>query len=77
MVYPSKENIDHSYIKDLETPCGIEDYDSIFDRAVENITQYIGHLGNAVYSDGNVDMFLNWNLDTGRCEDQTLTAWSK
>nr|WP_241810091.1 zinc dependent phospholipase C family protein [Vibrio genomosp. F10] len=76
LVYPSLEEIDESYIKALKTPCGIEDYDSIFERAVENVKQYLCYLSNAVFDDGSVDMFLNWNLDTGRCEKEMLTAWS-
>lgn len=77
LVYPSLEEIDQSYIKGLNTPFGIKDYDVIFERAVENVKEYICYVGNAVFDDGSVDMFLNWNLDTGRCENEMLTAWSK
>lgn len=76
LVYPSLDDVDQSYIKNLETPCGIENYDSIFERATGNIQQYWCHLANAVFAEGRVDMFLDWNLDTGRCESGTLTAWS-
>lgn len=76
LAYPSLDDVDQSYIENLNTPCGIESYDSIFDRAVGNIQKYWCHLANAVFAEGNVDMFLNWNLDTGRCETETLTAWS-
>jgi hypothetical protein len=77
LLYPSLDDIDHAYIENLQTPCGIEHYDAIFERAVANIKQYLCHLANAVFADGSVDMYLDWNLDTGRCESGFLTAWSK
>ncbi|MFT6907707.1 MAG: hypothetical protein ACJAS1_004391 [Oleiphilaceae bacterium] len=76
LAYPSPDDVDHSFIENLATPCGREHYDSIFARAIENIQQYWCHLANAIFADGSVDMFLNWNLDTGRCEKQYLTVWS-
>jgi len=76
LVYPSKDAIDPSYIKGLKTPVGIADYDAIFERAVENVREYTCCLANAVFDGGRVDMFLNWNLDTGLCEDGNLTAWN-
>lgn len=76
LTYPSLSDLDMSYIENLETPCGIEHYDSIFQRAVENIQKYWCVLSKAVFEDGSMDMILDWNLDSGRCENNELTAWS-
>ncbi|MFM4749836.1 zinc dependent phospholipase C family protein [Aeromonas veronii] len=75
LTYPDVKHIDVSYIDSLKTPCGIEHYDSIFERAVSNIQKYWCYLAKAIYEHGETDMFLNWNLDTGHCESHILTAW--
>lgn len=76
LTYPTVDEVHSSYIKQLQTPIGNLDYDDIFQRAVTNILTYWQHLGQAIFHNGNTSMFLNWNLDTGRCENEQLTMWS-
>jgi hypothetical protein len=76
--YPSIVDIDDSYISNLKTPCrDTEHYEAVFHRAVFNIQQYWCYLAQAIFSDGDTDNFLNWNLDTGLCENGNLTAWGQ
>ncbi|HAS23842.1 zinc dependent phospholipase C family protein [Idiomarina loihiensis] len=73
--YPTPEELDTTYIEDLDTPNGKMHYDDVFDLAVTNIQQYAGYLGQYVFADGSLDKFKNWNLDNGKDENQELTAW--
>ncbi|RUO66250.1 Zinc dependent phospholipase C [Pseudidiomarina planktonica] len=75
IAYPTPEELEMTYIEDLDTPKGKMHYDDIFDLAVSNIQQYVGYLGRYVFSDGSLDEFKNWNLDNGKDEHQELTAW--
>lgn len=74
-LYPSVDDIDTQFIDNLKTPNDLQNYDAIFDKAVLNILKYWCIVSNAVFTDGGVDDFLNWNLDTGLCENGNLTAW--
>ncbi|UXH99954.1 zinc dependent phospholipase C family protein [Photobacterium sp. TY1-4] len=73
LVYP--EQVDDSYIRELKTPLGVQHYDQVFDRAVQQIVRYWDITARAVFEAGETDAFRNWNLDTGRCENGQLTAW--
>lgn len=75
LVYP--EHVDDSYIRGLDTPLGEQDYDQVFDRAVTQIIHYWNVTARAVFETGEASAFLNWNLDTGRCEKGQLTAWEE
>jgi hypothetical protein len=75
LTYPTITNIDRQFIYNLVTPNGVQHYDQVFDRAISNIRYYQQALVNAVYANGTVDMFLNWNLDTGENPTGQLTAW--
>jgi hypothetical protein len=77
LCYPNAAEINDRFINHLPTPCGFEEYDAIFHRAVFNIQQYWCYLAEAVYAAGDTDHFLNWNLDTGQCETGQLTAWGE
>lgn len=76
VVYPNDDEVNTEYIENLETPKGVEHYDQVFDRAVSNIQKYWCVVANAVFEDGDVGEILNWNLDTGKCPEGKLTAWS-
>lgn len=76
ILYPSIDDLDMSYIQNLKTPNGSMDYDDIFDLAIKNVQKYWCYLAKAVFEDGDDNMFLSWNLDTGLSENKTLTAWS-
>jgi hypothetical protein len=75
IVYPAPDDIDMSYIKNLDTPLGTRNYDEVFDLAIENVQKYWCILAKAIYEEGDDSMFLSWNLDTGFCENNALTAW--
>lgn len=79
LTYPTIEDIDNQYINNLETPDGNEmNYDEIFDKAVQKIGESWKNLGDAVYgdSDSSLAYFGNWDLDTGRDENDNLIYWS-
>jgi len=75
LTYPTLEEVEHSYIYNLDTPRGLMNYEEVFDRAVANIRSYWEIAAQAVFEGGPVDAFLNWNLDTGETPDGCLTAW--
>jgi hypothetical protein len=75
LTYPTVDQIDLSFIHQLHTPHGLASYDKVFNLAVANIQHYQQQLAAAVYADGRVDLFLNWNLDTGESPIGQLSAW--
>lgn len=77
LTYPNAAEVDDRFILNLPTPCGHQEYDVVFHRAVFNIQQYWCYLAEAIYAAGDTDYFLNWNLDTGQCESGHLTAWGE
>jgi len=77
LTYPPRDQIDDSYIRNLETPNGRLDYEQIFDRAVRNIRFYWDVVSKAIFESGPTDAFLNWNLDTGKDPSGKYTAWSR
>lgn len=77
LLYPRIDNVELSYIENLLTPCGNVHFDVVFAHTVKNIQRYWCDLARAIFDQGSVDMFLNWNLDTGRCETNRLTMWCR
>ena len=55
--YPLCEEVDFTYISNLETPKENKDYDEIFDLAVSNVRKYWEFLAAAVFDDGDTGMF--------------------
>ncbi|MDP5214496.1 zinc dependent phospholipase C family protein [Pseudoalteromonas tunicata] len=76
LLYPRKNEIDDSFITNLETPNGRMHYNDIFDLAIKNIQFFIAIIANAVFDDGECSQICNWNLDNGRDETGSLTAWN-
>lgn len=76
MLYPRPNEVDNQFIKNLNTPYGLKDYDEVFDLAISNIKQYLAVLGNFVFDSGTLSAFVNWNLDNGFDENGELTAWA-
>ena len=76
LTYPQSDEVDPTFIQHLETPHGPQDYDAIFERAIDTIHQQWEIIAAAVYNDADLIGFKNWDLDTGLCEDGQLTAWS-
>ncbi|OOF25435.1 hypothetical protein BZJ19_09015 [Salinivibrio proteolyticus] len=75
LTYPLHEEVDTTFIENLETPDGTKHYDEVFDKAIETIQLFWEQTAAAVFEDAETDFFKNWNLDTGRCENGQLTAW--
>ncbi|MDC0609747.1 zinc dependent phospholipase C family protein [Vibrio sp.] len=75
IIPPDKSELDGSFLTELKTPLGIMHYDEIFNRTVDNIQYYLTELAKVIFSEGDDQIFLNWNLATGRCPDGTYTAW--
>ncbi|GGO74047.1 zinc dependent phospholipase C family protein [Bowmanella pacifica] len=77
LMYPRPDEVEVSFIEELDTPAGFMHYDQIFDLAVANIRRYIGIVGRFVYEGGNLDDIKNWNLDDGKDAEGELTAWQR
>ncbi|MBL4615127.1 MAG: zinc dependent phospholipase C family protein [Magnetovibrio sp.] len=79
LTYPEPDEVKHEeYIDSLKTPEGPMTYDAIFDRARDNIAQVWGWIGQDV-SANTLDKTAaigNWNLDTGRDENDALVFWT-
>ncbi len=79
LIYPLKDEIDLQYIEDLETPEGSIHFDDLFDKAVVNIEGVWTMVARGVL-EGDDECFEkigNWNLDTGRDEDEQLIFWEE
>lgn len=77
LTYPAKENIDPSFIENLQTPSGTAHYDEIFDKAVANIVQMWKQISDDLNQQEPelMSQLGNWNLDTGRDENNQLVYW--
>ncbi len=76
LLYPRQDEIDYNFIENLNTPKGVMHYDEVFDLAIENNKYFISIIANAVFNDEQCTQIYNWNLDNGKDENETLTAWS-
>ncbi|MEE4358856.1 MAG: zinc dependent phospholipase C family protein [Desulfococcaceae bacterium] len=79
LVYPAADEIDMQYIEDLETPEGTMHFDDIYERALRNIESMWSMVARGVLED-DAECFEtvgNWNLDTGRNEDDELIYWEE
>jgi hypothetical protein len=77
ITYPAVDDIDYSYIKDLETPDGAMDYDQLFDKAIANVVAMWSVIGKALYEDDQAyrTKIGNWNLDTGKDAAGNYAYW--
>jgi hypothetical protein len=76
LVYPDESEIDSQYLDDLDTPNGKKQYDVVFDRAVEKVGGVWREIADGVLKDRIVlAQWVNWNLDTGRDENDQLVFW--
>lgn len=71
LTYPAKTALDQSYLNGLKTPEGTDNYDAIFDRAINNVSVFWGYIARAVFADGTgyKTRFGNWNIDRGVKEE--------
>lgn len=77
LTYPSPNQLDKQFLEGLATPEGNKHYDEIFNRALENVTKMWTHLAKAVFNgdEGYRAAIGNWNLDTGRDENNRYVFW--
>ena len=77
LTYPDKSEIAPGFIKGLATPAGKRDYDFIFDRAIRNVGGVWQVAANGAIQGQRLYLARigNWNLDTGRNENNQLVFW--
>jgi len=82
-VYPAIDDIEDQYVKYLPTPVdppAPENYEKLFDKAIEKVCAVWGWVGKGIFSDDQTyaTKIGNWDLDTG--EEQRgngrLVFWS-
>lgn len=83
LIYPNDDEVDDAsnaseFINELVTPEGVMAYDSIFDRALDNVLEAWKVAADYVLSNEteSIEMFGSWNLDTGRDENGSLVYWN-
>jgi hypothetical protein len=77
LTYPGKSDIAPEFIKGLATPDGKRDYDLIFDGAIRNVggVWQVAANGAIQGQRSYLARIGNWNLDTGRNENDQLVFW--
>jgi len=77
-LYPTSDELDLSYIENVETPGGPLHYDAVFDRALRVISDFWKFTSDGVLglNDDFEHRIENWNLDNGMNEAGVKTAWS-
>jgi hypothetical protein len=77
MLYPSYDGVDRQFIDNLATPIGRENYDAIFDRAIENVGSIWVSVANGVLKGDTTYLAKigDWDLDTGRDSSNKLAFW--
>lgn len=78
LTYPNADEIDQTFIRGLQVPGGLMDYDEIFDRAIENVKTVWSLIWKGVFTGDQAfeTKIGNWNLDTGRGHNDKLVFWS-
>ena len=80
LAYPGEQDIDASFIEQLETPEGPMDYQHLYERACSNVLMVWKGLDDALVhgrSDA-LDRLEDWNLDTGRSvQTGRLVFWQE
>lgn len=79
LVYPLKDEIVEEYVEDLETPESEMNFDELFDKAVQSVEGIWSLVARGVLADDEsyVEKIGNWNLDTGRDENDRLVFWKE
>ncbi len=79
LIYPAADQIDRKYIENLTVPNGTMDYDELFNKATENVGNVWLQIARGVLS-GDTEytaQIKDWNLDTGRNENNQLVFWGQ
>jgi len=78
LVYPSREEVDINFIKNLKTPSGFKHYDEIFDHAKEVVLEVWQLIAEAIIE--KTDLYFakigkNVNLDEGTGDKGEIVTW--
>jgi hypothetical protein len=75
--YPRPDEVDSQYITGLDTPAGTMSYDDVFDLAQERVARLwaAAARGALGLDDAYLDVFGDWNLDSGRDPTGSLVMW--
>ncbi len=76
--YPALDKVDGQFVESLHVPFGpVMQYDAIFDKAAAHVRAAWKQLITAVYGDRGdyLSHIGEWNLDTGRDENNRLVFW--
>lgn len=76
--FPAKPS--DEYTRNLRTPGGGQmDFAEVFDMALNNVRSFWGLVCRYCLTDENPDLsgIRNWDLDTGRDENGTITMWEQ
>lgn len=80
LAYPTVDDIDPSFIRQLRTPEGPMDYEAIYERARANVLAVWKGLDEALVTGRSdaLDRLEDWNLDTGRSvQTGRLVFWKE
>jgi Zinc dependent phospholipase C len=80
LAYPTVDDIDPSFIRQLRTPEGPMDYEAIYERARANVLAVWKGLDEALGTGRSdaLDRLEDWNLDTGRSvQTGRLVFWKE
>lgn len=77
LIYPSPSHIDPQYIDVLRVPAGTMNYEEVFALAVRNVATVWSDIAAGAFDDDDTVLarFGEWNLDTGRDQDNKLIFW--
>ncbi len=78
LMYPMEKEVDMQYVKALQTPLGVQDFDEIFDRACQGVLQMWMALDEELAQPGtsDFDRIEDWNLDSGKgLKSKKLIFW--
>lgn len=78
ITYPSSNALDNTHLCALNTPAGKMSYDQVFDLAIENAGKIWEAVASAVCNNDEkkLSCLANWNLDTGKNENDRYGFWS-
>lgn len=80
LAYPAPDDVDPSFIRQLRTPEGPMDYESIYERARANVLLVWRGVDDALATGRSdaLDSLEDWNLDTGRSvQTGRLVFWKE
>lgn len=77
LIYPSATQIDRQYIDSLKVPTGTMSYEAIFNEAIRNVSGVWSDIARGAFNNNDTVLarFGEWNLDTGKDQNNKLVFW--